>query len=323
MRTLCRIDTGNGCLMAGYVADDAYFLAADGVMHVARFASRHATSLHRGDILAAERLPGGGLLSAGEDGCLMSASGQDPVCLARTGNKWVSALAVATDGTVAYASGRTVWLQDGAGAWSEHPQARSVEALAFDGTGRRLAMGFYDGVMLHERNHAGPPRWLPWKGIPTRMVFSPDGRFLMIAMRDAALHGWRLDASRHFRMLGYSRPVTDWSWTADGRWLATNGSAGAVLWPFTAGTGPIGLAPVELGARPQHHVTAVACHPSQRWVAVGYSDGAIVLEGLDGDRRKIIGQAGRDALAALAWHPDGTRLAYGSQSGDCGAILIL
>ncbi|MBV7484452.1 WD40 repeat domain-containing protein [Bordetella sp. BOR01] len=322
MRTLCRIDIGSACLMAGYLADGAYFLAADGVMHVARPESRHAIRLHQGDILAAQRLPGGGLLSAGEDGCLMSTSGEGAICLARTGNKWVSALAVAKDGTVAYASGRMVWLQESEGTWSEHPQARAVESLAFDGTGRLLAMGLYDGVMLHERGHAGPPRCLPWKGVSTRMAFSADGRFLIMAIRNAALHGWCLDTSRHFRMLGYAQPVTDWSWTPDRCWLATNGSAGAALWPFAAQTGPVGLAPLELGVRPQHHVTAVACHPIQRWIAVGYSDGAIILESLDGDRRKIIGQAGRDALAALAWHPDGTRLAYGSQSGSCGAILV-
>jgi len=322
MQTLSRLDLGSACLAAGYIADMAYFVAADGVMHVSGPDGRQARRLHEGDILAVERLPAGGLLSAGEDGRIVATTAQHTSCLAQAGNKWVSALAVAADGAIAYGVGRMVWLQEVDGSWSRHPQARSVEALAFDPAGRTLAIGLYDGVALHARGQDGPPRLLPWKGVPTRMSFSADGRFLMLAMRGPELHGWHLDAPRHFRMLGYPGPVTDWSWTPDGRWLATNAAAGAALWSFDADAGPIGQPPLELGARPQHGVTAVACHPRQPWVAIGYADGAIVLESLEGDRRKIIGQAGRDRLAALAWHPDGAQLAYGSQSGDCGAILV-
>ena len=37
--------------------------------------------------------------------------------------------------------------------------------------------------------------------------FSPDGRFLVTAMQEPTLHGWRMVDGKHMRMAGYSAKV--------------------------------------------------------------------------------------------------------------------
>lgn len=325
MKMLNRLDLGVPCLRAGFAGEQAYFLAMDGRLHVQHDDQRRVVALHDGDVLSACAAPGepgaaAWLLSAGEDGRVMRAGAGEPDCVASVPNKWVTALAVAADGALAYASGRTVWLAGRDGEPPALPQERPVQALRFSHGGRWLAVAGYDGLTLYDRQAGGEPQHLSWKGMPTRVAFSPDDRFVLVATRDAVLHGWRLDTLRHFRMVGYPRAVGSWSWLAGGQWLVTDGSAGAVLWPFEGEEGPIGSTPLALGERPDGEVSAVACHPARPWVAVGYADGLMVLESTDGALRRILGQAGRDRVACLAWDRAGARLAYGTPSGACGVI---
>ena len=108
------------------------------------------------------------------------------------------------------------------------------------------------------------------------VAFSPDGKFLVTAMQEPTLHGWRLADAKHMRMSGYSARVRSLSWTADGDFLATSGSEQLILWPFDGKDGPMGRQP-KLQAPSQARVAVVACHPRQPVVAVGYADGAVVL----------------------------------------------
>ena len=48
------------------------------------------------------------------------------------------------------------------------------------------------------------PETLEWKGSHLDVTFSPDGRFLVTAMQEPTLHGWRLVDSKHMRMSGYA-----------------------------------------------------------------------------------------------------------------------
>ena len=100
-------------------------------------------------------------------------------------------------------------------------------------------------------------------GAHTGITFSPDGNFLVTTMQENALHGWKLADAKHMRMTGYPAKVKSLSWSAKGKWLASSGAPGAIVWPFQGKDGPMGKAPIELGTRGDTMVTCVACHPSQ------------------------------------------------------------
>src|SRR5262249_25019318 len=142
--------------------------------------------------------------------------------------------------------------------------------------GLRVAISRYNGVTLWFPNAQAKPEELEWKGSHLGVMFSPDGRFLVTAMQEPTLHGWRLPDATHMRMQGYSAKVASMSWTADGKSLATSGATQLVVWPFQAKEGPMGKQPVLL-APSEHRVSAVACHPRQAIFAVGYEDGMALL----------------------------------------------
>ena len=81
---------------------------------------------------------------------------------------------------------------------------------------------------------------------------------------------WRVVDAKHMRMSGYSARVRSFAWTAGGKWLATSGSEQLVLWPFQGKDGPMGKQP-KMFAAFAVRVTAIACHPKQEVVAVGYA----------------------------------------------------
>ena len=116
---------------------------------------------------------------------------------------------------------------------------------------------------------------LEWKGAHLAVTFSPDGRYLVTAMQENALHGWRLEDSKDMRMSGYPAKPRSLSWSAKGRFLASSGANAAILWPFHFKDGPMGKPPLQLGAR-EVLVTRVACHPREEVVAIGYSDGMVM-----------------------------------------------
>ncbi|PMV57217.1 hypothetical protein C1X13_30270, partial [Pseudomonas sp. GW123-5C08] len=81
--------------------------------------------------------------------------------------------------------------------------------------------------------------------------------------------------------------VKSWSWSPKGKWLATSGAPATVVWPFSGKDGPMGKAPRELGTRGDSAVTAVACHPVEDIVAIGYADG-MILVGRFGDQKEVL-----------------------------------
>ena len=123
---------------------------------------------------------------------------------------------------------------------------------------------------------AAKPEVLEWAGSHLGVVFSPDNKFLVTAMHEPALHGWRLADNRHMRMTGYPGRVRSMSWSAGGKALATSGADTVIMWPFASKDGPMGKEPAML-APLQARVSAVACHPKQDILAAGYSDGTVLM----------------------------------------------
>ena len=144
-------------------------------------------------------------------------------------------------------------------------------------------------------------------------------------MQENALHGWKLEGkpgaeNRHMRMSGYPAKVKSLSWSAKGRWLASSGAPAAILWPFQGKDGPMGKAPLELGTRGNQIVTAVACHPGEDVVAIGYGDGMVLAARFADAKEVLLRRPGKGAISSMAWSGDGRRLAFGSEAGDCGVV---
>jgi WD40 repeat protein len=196
----------------------------------------------------------------------------------------------------------------------------TVGALAFSPKGLRLAVGHYNGATLWFPNAPGSaPETLAWRGSHLAATFSPDGRFLVTAMQEPTLHGWRLADRKDMRMQGYAARVRSLDWTADGKWLATSGSSQLILWPFQSKGGPMGKTPQVL-APSEASVEIVACHPTQGVIAVGHGDGLILLVRLPDGAEVLARKPAAAPVTALAWNHDGTLLAFGTEDGDAGIV---
>lgn len=318
-------DLGSHCAAVVFAGDAPLFALADGTVHC--WNAGRSVRAHPA-LLAAAPIADRALLTAGEDGriCRIDASG-DPKELAAMMHKWISCVAADRLGTVAFATGRSVWLQDAKGLRQELQHARNVVDVQFAPDGTRIAVARYSGISLHGLANIASPLELEWKGIYTGLAFSPDGRFVLAFMQDGLLHGWRLQENRvparHFRMTGYASRIKSWSWSNDGRWFATAGAPSAVMWSFDGEDGPIGTTALEIGtARGEEVVSAVACRPGREEVAVGYSDGAILLASIGDNEERLVREKGGSAVSALVWHSGGSVLAFGSERGECGVIDV-
>jgi WD40 repeat protein len=322
MLPLPHLELASHCIAATFVADIPFFALADGTIH--RWDDGDCTTVaHSGLLAAVPTRDRAALLTGGEDGrvCRIGHSG-NMVELARMPRKWMTAVASGPDGVFAFVSGRTVWLHDSAGSARELQHSSGVEDIAFAPDGSRIAVARYDCVSIHSVTAGSDPVELRSKGMHAGLIFSPDGLFLLMTMKENTLQGWRLRDAQHFRMTGYSARVEDWSWSADGNWLATSGAPTAILWPFAELDGPIGKIPIELGTPGDSFVTSVACHPTKELVAVGHADGAILAVRIDAEDEAPLRRSGRGKVTSLAWDPAGNRLAFGSEHGECGVIDV-
>lgn len=319
MPTVAPFDLDGHCLAVAFVGGVPHFALADGVVHRPGLGS---ASLHDGLLCVAATPDGRALVTGGEDGKVMRLEAGAAAEVGSAGRKWVTTVAAGPNGAFAWGAGRDAFvrLADGKVKALAHP--RSVEGLAFAPKGLRLAVARYNGVTLHFPATDGKPAELEWTGAHTAVVFSPDGDYVVTAMQENALHGWRLSDGRHMKMTGYPAKVKSLSWSAKGRWLASSGASAAIVWPFHGKDGPMGKAPLELGTRADSMVTAVACHPAEEMVAIGYADGMVMAVRFADAREALLRRPGKGAISSMAWDAGGARLAFGSEKGDCGVIDI-
>lgn len=320
MPTVAPLDLDGHCITACWLGEVPHFALADGTVH--RLDNGHRTvEAHDGLFCAVPTLDGKALLTGGEDGRVCSVNPDGTVSeIGNIGRKWVTALAAGPRDAVAWGSGRTAYVRLPDGAMSDFQHSRSVEGLAFAPKGLRIAVARYNGATLHFPAAAGKPVELEWAGAHTGVTFSPDGNFLVTTMQENALHGWKLADGKHMRMAGYPAKVKSLSWSAKGRWLASSGAPAAIVWPFLTKDGPMGKAPMELGTRSDAMVTAVAFHTTDEVIAIGYADG-MVLAGRIADQKEILlRRPGKGAITAMGWDATGRRIAFGTESGDCGVI---
>jgi WD40 repeat protein len=300
----------------------AFVLGEETVLLVSDSGEEVRASAHGGGILAAAG-DGERLVTGGDDGKVASVSvaGDVQVVAIDEKRRWIDHVACGPDGAIAWSAGKFAFMRSAKGETKSLEVISTVGGLAFAPKGVRLAIAHYNGVSLWFPNAQAAPEKLEWKGSHHDVAFSPDGRFLVTAMQESALHGWRVADGKHMRMTGYSARVRSFGWSAGGKWLATSGSEQLVLWPFQSKDGPMGKTPTMFAAFAVR-VTVVACHPRQEVCAVGYADGTVLLVRLDDGAEVLAKKPGAAPVTAMAWDATGMLLAWGTEDGEAGVIAL-
>jgi len=306
-----------------FLGDTAIFIGAEETATLVDAAGATSTvALHGGAILCSTS-DGKSIVSGGDDGKVVAVDATAAVSVIATDPKrrWIDNVALHPDGAVAWSAGKTAFLRPAKGEPKSLDVPSTVGGLAFAPKGLRLAIAHYNGVTLWFPNMAAKPELLEWAGSHLGVVFSPDNRFLVTAMHEPALHGWRLADARHMRMSGYPGRVRSLSWAIGGKALATSGADSVILWPFASKDGPMGKEPAML-APLKAKVTMVACHPKQEILAAGYSDGTVLMVRLGDGAEILVRRNGSPPVSALAWNAKGTTLAFADEDGAAGLLTL-
>src|ERR1700754_134055 len=304
-----------------FLGDKAAFVGAEeNVALVSGAGDIARVAVHSGGILCVAS-DGKRIVMGGDDGKVVSldAKGATTTLATDAKRRWIDNVALHPEGTVAWSAGKTAFVRSGKGDEKTFDAPSTVGGLAFAPKGLRVAIAHYNGVTLWFPNMAAKPEYLEWAGSHLAVVFSPDNKFLVTAMHEPAMHGWRLADNRHMRMSGYPGRVRSMSWSAGGKGLATSGADTVIVWPFTSKDGPMGKEPAML-APLQARVSMVACHPKQDVMATGYGDGTVLMVRLEDGAEILVRRNAGAAVSALAWNAKGTLLAFGTEDGDAGTV---
>jgi WD40 repeat protein len=317
------VDAGGPVVGAHFLGSTPVFVLGEEALLFVGNDGEQRASVHAGAILNSVS-DGKRIISGGDDGRLVeTTSDGEHRELASDGRKrWIDHVALGPDGSVAWSAGKTAHVRTAKGELRVFDAPSTVAGIAYAPKGFRVAIAHYNGVTLWFPNAGGAkPEFLEWKGSHLGVTISPDGKFVITAMQEPTLHGWRLADAKHMRMSGYSTRVRSLSWTANGDFLATSGSEQLILWPFDGKDGPMGRQPKIL-ARAETRVTTVASHPRQPVVAVGYADGTVKLVRINDDALILTRQSDGQPVSALAWDSTGQTLAFGTDSGDAGVVAL-
>jgi len=304
-------------------AEGAIFALGDGSV---RFEDGAFSAAHDGAILCAVTHPSGdGVVTGGDDGRLIWHRRDAAGVLATSARgQWIDAVdASAESGLIAFSAGKTLTVLDAkdAGFRRDFQHERTVSGVAFEPKGRRIAASTYGGAALwFARIAEQKPTVLKWAGSHTAVTFSPDGAFVVTAMQDAQLHGWRLKDAKNLRMGGYPAKVKSMSFLSNGLMMATSGSNGAVVWPFAGATGPMGKDAAEIGYDQSAMVVRVAGTPNASVLAAGLDDGRVWAADLKSGKIEHLKAEKGAAISALAISLDGSRVAWGDEDGGAGMV---
>jgi WD40 repeat protein len=302
----------------------AIFALGDGSV---RFEGGEFSAAHDGAILCAVAHPSGdGVITGGDDGRLIWHRRDEAGVLATAKGQWIDAVdASAGSGLIAFSAGKTLSVIDAkdAGFHRDFQHERTVSGVAFEPKGRRIATSTYGGAALwFARIAQQKPTFLKWAGSHTAVTFSPDGAFVVTAMQDNQLHGWRIKDQKHMRMGGYPSKVRAMSFLSNGQLLATAGAQGAVLWPFIGANGPMGREATEIGFDEGSLVVLVASQPKHGLLAAGLNDGRVWLADPAGQGLNFLKAERGAPITALAMSADAARIAWADEDGQAGVAAV-
>jgi len=303
----------------------AVFALGDGSV---RFEGGEFSAAHDGAVLCAVVHPSGdGVITGGDDGRVIWHRRDEAGVLATSSRgQWIDAIDASTEsGLIAFSAGKAVTVIDAkdAGFRRDFQHQHTVSGVAFEPRGRRIATSTYGGAALwFARIAEQKPTLLKWAGSHTAVAFSPDGAFVVTAMQDAQLHGWRLKDQRNLRMGGYPSKVRSMSFLSNGQLLATAGAQGVVLWPFIGANGPMGREATEIGYDEGSLIALVASRPKHGLLAAGLNDGRVWLADPAGQGLNFLKAERGAPITALAMSADATRVAWADEDGNAGVASV-
>lgn len=276
--------------------------------------------LHKGAVLSLIGDPlNDGFISGGDDGRLLRLGLDGSATeIANQKGKWIDKLAAhRSNGTIAASAGKMALVVDKTGELREFgPHQSTVAAVDFSKDGSRIACAHYDGITIWSIGQVVlPPRRFAWRGSHVALKWSTDGKFVATGTQENDIHVWRIAQASDMKMAGYPAKVKSLSWSADARWLYTSSQPVFTAWPF-AGKGPEGKPPLQFGEEGAGLFTVVAAHPTAEYVAGGYDSGELQLGDIKTRRSVVLRMSDGSPVSAVAWSPDGFRLAAGNENGD-------
>ena len=220
---------------------------------------------------------------------------------------------------LAVAAGRRLLFlnPDGSTAHLFKDAPKTLSALAWHPNAGAIAAASFGSVVIWDAEGFQVQHEYPYGSAIENLVWSPDGRWLVAGAQDNAVHLWLPAEDQEFHMSGYETKVRELSFSSDGRWLATGGARDACVWDCT-GAGPEGREPVAL-PHPDR-VCAVAFQRVHDLLATADNSGGVGLWSLIGGESRVATVKLTAPASNLAWSPDDTMLAIGSQKGG---VLVL
>jgi WD40 repeat protein len=318
------VNAGGPVINVHFLGSSAVLVPSeDALLFVGADGGERRVAAHGGGILVSAS-DGRQVVTGGDDGRVVATDAQGVTRVVATDEKkrWIDQVAIGPDGAIAWSAGKTAFVQPAKGAQRKIDMVSSIGGLAFLPKGFRLAIAHYNGASLWFPNAQAAPEKLEWKGSHLGVTVSPDGKFLVTAMQEPMLHGWRLIDGKHMRMAGYAARVRSMGWTAGGDFLATGGSDQLILWPFQSKDGPMGKQPT-LQAPHSARLNVVACHPRQPVVACGYADGMVLIVRIADGAEVLAKRPGEAVVSALGWSADGGKMAFGCEDGAAGVIDLV
>lgn len=175
------------------------------------------------------------------------------------------------------------------------------QILIFDGS---------TGVLLQTVEADSVPRGEQISGIS----WSPDSQELAIACSNGEIHLWTVNSDPKSRVAKVEGDIRKpallcISWSADGAWLATGSTHGAVT--LRAGKSDQWHTPTHIDGAA---VKCVSWSPRETTLAAGCADGSILICDMAGTLRHTI-PAHKRSVNCLCWSPDGTSIVSGSEDG--------
>ncbi|MNV38278.1 WD domain, G-beta repeat [compost metagenome] len=302
----------------------AVFALGDGSV---RFENGAHSAVHDGAVLCAVVHPSGeGIVTGGDDGKVVWSREGESVVLATAKGQWIDAIAASAEsGLIAFSAGRTLSVIDSKDInfRRDFQHERTVSGVAFDPKGRRIATSTYGGAWLwYARIEQQQPVKLAWAGSHLAVSFSPDGAFVVTAMQDNQMHGWRLKDQKNMRMGGYPSKIKSFAFLAKGQLLATAGAQGVVLWPFIGANGPMGREATEIGFDESTLIAQVAAAPAHGRLAAGLEDGRVWWADPAGQGLDFIKKDKGAPIVALAMSSGAARVAWADEDGQAGVVSL-